>query len=65
LIKERYWNLKPGHKKWKFSNSGRSAFDWSELYQSAYGIVLALRFAVVRQTGNESKCKSGSLKTTQ
>jgi hypothetical protein len=24
------------------------------LYQSAYGIVLALRFAIVGQTGNES-----------
>jgi hypothetical protein len=29
------------------------------LYQSAYGIVLALRFAVVGQTGNESNYPHG------
>jgi hypothetical protein len=37
----------------RISNSGRSPLTCPELYQSAYGIVLALRFAVA-QTGHES-----------
>ena len=45
------------------SNSGLSPLTCPELYQSAYGIVLALRFAVA-QTGHESSCRA-ELNTTE
>jgi hypothetical protein len=43
----------PGRKVQAKTNSRLSPLTCPELYQSAYSIVLALRFAVVGQAGND------------
>ncbi|KAJ7453133.1 ankyrin repeat-containing domain protein [Mycena latifolia] len=47
----------------KNSNSPRASFVWPELYQSAYGNVLATIVANRRQTGYESTDRPGAGKT--